>query len=324
MLHKKSRTILYKNTNPLPIDFLYQKMLSSYIQTGGLDMKTKYKGIIFIILSAFFFSLMAVFIRIAGDLHFVQKAFFRNFIAFFIALIVMIKNKEKFKINKTNLPDLLGRAITGTIGIFCNFFAIEHLILSDASMLNKMSPFFAILFSLILLKEKVSLSQSLIVGTAFIGSLFIVKPTAQLFQNPASLVGLIGGIAAGAAYTFVRKLGQKGENKSIIVLFFSGFSCLITIPYLLFNFEPMTLKQLLALIGAGFSAAGGQFSITAAYFHAPAKEISVYDYSQLIFSMLLGYILFGHIPDVLSFIGYGIIIASAVFMFFYHTKSTQD
>ncbi|MBR6671123.1 MAG: EamA family transporter, partial [Ruminococcus sp.] len=71
-------------------------------------MKTKYKGIFFIILSAFFFSLMAVFIRIAGDLHFVQKAFFRNFIAFFIALIVMIKNKEKFKINKTNLPDLLG------------------------------------------------------------------------------------------------------------------------------------------------------------------------------------------------------------------------
>lgn len=283
-------------------------------------MKSKYKGIFFIILSAFFFALMALFIRIAGDIHFVQKAFFRNFIAFFFALAIMIKNKEKITIRRKYLPDLLMRAVAGTIGIFCNFFAIEHLVLSDASMLNKMSPFFAILFSYLILKEKLNLRQGLIVFLAFIGSLFIVRPTTELFHNPASIIGLIGGIAAGAAYTFVRRLGQNGENKSMIVLFFSGFSCLVTVPYLIFSFEPMTAKQLAALIGAGLSAAGGQFSITAAYFHAPAKEISVYDYSQLIFSMLLGFVFFGQIPEFMSIIGYAVIIASAVMMFIYNTR----
>ncbi|MBR4023037.1 MAG: DMT family transporter [Ruminococcus sp.] len=283
-------------------------------------MKSKYKGIFFIILSAFFFALMALFIRIAGDIHFVQKAFFRNLIAFFFALAIMIKNKEKITIRRKYLPDLLMRAVAGTIGIFCNFFAIEHLVLSDASMLNKMSPFFAILFSYLILKEKLNLRQGLIVFLAFIGSLFIVRPTTELFHNPASIIGLIGGIAAGAAYTFVRRLGQNGENKSMIVLFFSGFSCLVTVPYLIFSFEPMTAKQLAALIGAGLSAAGGQFSITAAYFHAPAKEISVYDYSQLIFSMLLGFVFFGHIPEFMSIIGYAVIIASAVMMFIYNTR----
>lgn len=283
-------------------------------------MKSKYKGIFFIILSAFFFALMALFIRIAGDIHFVQKAFFRNLIAFFFALAIMIKNKEKIAIRRKYLPDLLMRAVAGTIGIFCNFFAIEHLVLSDASMLNKMSPFFAILFSYLILKEKLNLRQGLIVFLAFIGSLFIVRPTTELFHNPASIIGLIGGIAAGAAYTFVRRLGQNGENKSMIVLFFSGFSCLVTVPYLIFSFEPMTAKQLAALIGAGLSAAGGQFSITAAYFHAPAKEISVYDYSQLIFSMLLGFVFFGHIPEFMSIIGYAVIIASAVMMFIYNTR----
>lgn len=283
-------------------------------------MKSKYKGIFFIILSAFFFALMALFIRIAGDIHFVQKAFFRNLIAFFFALAIMIKNKEKITIRRKYLPDLLMRAVAGTIGIFCNFFAIEHLVLSDASMLNKMSPFFAILFSYLILKEKLNLRQGLIVFLAFIGSLFIVRPTTELFHNPASIIGLIGGIAAGAAYTFVRRLGQNGENKSMIVLFFSGFSCLVTVPYLIFSFEPMTAKQLAALIGAGLSAAGGQFSITAAYFHAPAKEISVYDYSQLIFSMLLGFVFFGQIPEFMSIIGYVVIIASAVMMFIYNTR----
>lgn len=283
-------------------------------------MKSKYKGIFFIILSAFFFALMALFIRIAGDIHFVQKAFFRNLIAFFFALAIMIKNKEKIAIRRKYLPDLLMRAVAGTIGIFCNFFAIEHLVLSDASMLNKMSPFFAILFSYLILKEKLNLRQGLIVFLAFIGSLFIVRPTTELFHNPASIIGLIGGIAAGAAYTFVRRLGQNGENKSMIVLFFSGFSCIVTVPYLIFSFEPMTAKQLAALIGAGLSAAGGQFSITAAYFHAPAKEISVYDYSQLIFSMLLGFVFFGQIPEFMSIIGYAVIIASAVMMFIYNTR----
>lgn len=283
-------------------------------------MKSKYKGIFFIILSAFFFALMALFIRIAGDIHFVQKAFFRNLIAFFFALAIMIKNKEKITIRRKYLPDLLMRAVAGTIGIFCNFFAIEHLVLSDASMLNKMSPFFAILFSYLILNEKLNLRQGLIVFLAFIGSLFIVRPTTELFHNPASIIGLIGGIAAGAAYTFVRRLGQNGENKSMIVLFFSGFSCLVTVPYLIFSFEPMTAKQLAALIGAGLSAAGGQFSITAAYFHAPAKEISVYDYSQLIFSMLLGFVFFGQIPEFMSIIGYVVIIASAVMMFIYNTR----
>jgi drug/metabolite transporter (DMT)-like permease len=82
----------------------------------------------------------------------------------------------------------------------------------------------------------------------------------------------------------------------------------------------MTAKQLAALIGAGLSAAGGQFSITAAYFYAPAKEISVYDYSQLIFSMLLGFVFFGQIPEFMSVIGYAVIIASAVMMFIYNTR----
>ena len=129
-----------------------------------------------IISSAFCFALMNMFVRMAGDLPSIQKSFFRNFIALIIAFIVLIRTDEKFKFNKKNLPELLLRSIFGTMGILCNFYAIDHLVLSDASMLNKLSPFFAVICSYFVLKEKVKPFQALAVIVAFIGALFIIKP----------------------------------------------------------------------------------------------------------------------------------------------------
>ena len=87
-------------------------------------------------------------------------------------------------------------------------------------------------------------------------------------------------MAAGAAYTAVRVLGQRGERNAFIVFFFSAFSCLVCLPFLVFDYHPMSLFQAAMLGLAGLSAAGGQFSVTAAYTYAPAREISVYDYTK--------------------------------------------
>ena len=134
-----------------------------------------------------------------------------------------------------------------------------------------------------------------------------------------ALIGLMGGVGAGAAYTAVRRLGQRGEKGPFIVFFFSTFSCVVTLPYLLLNYAPMTGMQIVTLLLAGLSAAGGQFAITAAYTHAPAKEISVYDYSQVIFAAIMGFFLFGQVPDYLSVIGYVLICSMAIYMFLYNT-----
>ena len=119
----------------------------------------------------------------------------------------------------------------------------------------------------------------------------------------------------------VRALGKRGEKGAFIVLFFSGFSCLAMIPFMVFGgFKPFNLFQLAMLLLAGLSAAGGQFSITAAYTYAPAREISVYDYTQIIFASGLGFIVFADIPDIYSVIGYVVIIAMAVVMFLYNNR----
>ena len=114
----------------------------------------KKKGIFYIVCSAFFFALMLMFVRLSGDLPSMQKAFFRNFVAMFFALFILIKDKIKFSGKKENVKYLILRSLIGVGGIIGNFYAVDHLVLSDASILNKMSPFFAIVFSYFIVKEK--------------------------------------------------------------------------------------------------------------------------------------------------------------------------
>lgn len=154
---------------------------------------------------------------------------------------------------------------------------------------------------------------------AFIGAVFVVKPAFNM-QFVNAMIGVIGGLGAGIAYTFVRKLGKKGERGPMIVMVFSAFSCLCTLPFLIAEFQPMKTEQLLCLLMAGVSAAGGQIFITKAYTKAPAKEISVFDYTQVLFAALLGFVFFGQIPDWMSLVGYLIIIGSAIFKWNYLRK----
>lgn len=186
-------------------------------------LSNKSKAIGYIMLSAFGFALMTAFVRLAGDLPFTQKSLFRNLVAVTVASIVLRREKCGFKWEKGNLPLLILRSTCGTLGIFCNYYAIDHLVLADANILNKMSPFFAILFSLFLLKERANIWQYLSVLAAFGGA---------MLHHQARLLGgrLSGGHRSarrhgrGAAYTFVRALSKRKEKSARIVFFFSAFS----------------------------------------------------------------------------------------------------
>ncbi|MBQ7920453.1 MAG: DMT family transporter [Lachnospiraceae bacterium] len=281
-------------------------------------------GIFYIVMSAFGFSCMNLFVRLSGDLPSMQKSFFRNLIAFIFAVGIIIKNHEQVRITKESLLPLIMRSAAGTVGIFCNFYAVDHLPVADASMLNKLSPFFVLIFSFLILKEKVRWYQWLCIIVAFLGSLFVIKPSTDIFQNPAAIIGALGGLGAGMAYAFVRLSSKKGVKGPVIVAFFSGFSCLASVPALLINHTPMAGVQVMYLLLAGLAAACAQFALTAAYSHAPAREISIFEYSQIIFSTLLGLIVLHELPDALSFVGYAIIIGASVVMFLCNRKNSVE
>jgi len=287
-----------------------------------LSAKRK-KGIVCLLISAFSFAVMSMFISLAGDMPIFQKALFRNLVALALSLILLARSPEKFTIRKGSMPGLLLRASFGTLGLICNFYAISRINIADAMILNKLSPFFAVIASIVLLREVANIKQWFAIIIALLGSLFVVKP-GFLFANsgiydqshifPAA-VGIIGGISAGIAYTFLRKLSLKGERGVVIVAFFSAFSCVALVPFIIFTYEPVTPIQLLFCLCAGAAACSGQLFITAAYAACPAKEISVYDYSTVIFAAILGMLFLGEFPDMLSILGYIIIIAASVYAY---------
>ncbi|MBQ2392025.1 MAG: DMT family transporter [Clostridia bacterium] len=283
-------------------------------------MKDKKKGILFILGAAFFFALMNLFVKLGGDVPTMQKAFFRNAVAAIAALFVVMKNNGCLKSAKGNITDLVLRSSFGLFGIICNFYAIDRLNISDASLLNKLSPFFAVIFSIFILHEIASKREWMYVIVAFIGALFVIKPTFSMEIIPA-IAGTVGGMCAGLAYTFVRKMTKNGVEGPVIVLFFSAFSSIVLLPNLILNFSPMSIEQTLSLIMAGVSAAGGQFCITAAYKNAPAKEISVFDYTQVVIAAVLGFLFLDQIPDILSFLGYAIILTVAVLKWQYNLRT---
>lgn len=270
-------------------------------------------GVLFILGAALCFALMNLFVNLAGDLPVMQKVFFRNLIASVAVFFLLLFQKEKFRIHsKECLFWLFLRSFVGFLGVILNFYAIDTIgSISDASILNKLSPFFAILFSVFLLKEKPRLYEIGFVALAFLGALFVVKPTFTAASLPA-LAGVLSGVSAGFAYSCVRILGTKGERGMMTVFFFSAFSTLVALPFFIAFYEPMTPFQLFALLMAGVSATGGQFFITAAYRFAPAKEIAVFDYSQVLFAAVLGFLFLDQLPDLFSLAGYGIIIGAAV------------
>ena len=285
-------------------------------------MSNRTKGIIAIIISAFGFALMAMFVRLCDDfgneISSFQKSFFRNIIAFAIAAVVFARAERseyplRQTLNAKTTLFLFIRCLAGCIGIFANFYALSKIPIAEAMALNKTAPFFTVLFSWILLKESPKMRQLLAILIAFAGVTMVMKPLFVVNDAFAFNCALIGGLGAGIAYTCVRELGVHKVNTAFIVLFFSAFSSLASIPFIITGFTPMTMAQIFIMLGAGAGAAIGQFGITAAYRFAPPRQVAVYDYTNLIFTTILGFMLFDQIPDWISITGFITIIAAGIF-----------
>lgn len=282
----------------------------------SIRLTSAQKGILCIICSAFFFTVMNLCAKLSGDLPSIQKAFFRNSIACCTSLFVLIKNRQFVLPQKKNMPFLILRAVLGTAGLVSNFYAVSHLALADASILAKLAPFFTIFFSFLFLKERIRFTRLLAAVCAFAASLLIIKPafagSGHIF---AASVACFGGLCAGGAYTCVRYLLTHNESGTFVVFFFSAASMLMLLPFFLYSFAPMSLQQLFWLIATGAAGAGGQFTVTAAYSYAPAKNIAVFDYTQILFAAAFGFLLFHEVPDRYSIAGYVIICTIALILF---------
>lgn len=277
-----------------------------------ISITEKEKAIAAMIISAFGFSCMGVFIKYIGDIPTPQKALIRSIIIMLASFIMFKSSNQKFKEIK-HYKLLTLRSVLGTFGILFNYYAIDHLILSDANVIFRMSTVFLLITCYIFLKEKLLSYQIVGISIAFIGVVFIAKPGFD-FDFLPFLIALLGSILSALAYTTLRYLGPR-EKPITVVLFFSTFTAVVLLPYVAFTYEPMTLVQYGFAITAGLCAFVGQYGVTIAYKHAPAKEVSIYGYLGVIFSAVFSIVLFKTAPDIFSLIGYILVFTSAYYMY---------
>lgn len=274
--------------------------------------KTKNLGPIYIVASSFFFALMAVFIRYSQEMAIFEQVVFRNLVISVLMFLLVVKEKRVHEMKvRDGKKEIFLRSLFGFIGMVCNFYAVKHLNIADATAIAKISPFFIMIFAALMLGEELEKHSILAILFSIVGMFMVVKPKFDGSMVP-SLVALAGALSAAMAMIMLSSVGKKVRGE-IIILYFGIFSTIACLPFLVGNFIIPKGKDLANLLMIGVSAGFGQLFLTMGYKLGKASEISVYNFSQIIFSILMGYFLFNERTDFISLVGMAIIILSAYY-----------
>lgn len=285
-------------------------------------MNNKLKGSLCMIASALAFAFMQVIIAYtSGEVPLFEQMLFRNLIASFIAFLALSKKGLAPFGHKENRPLLLLRSLAGFLGMITLFYATaETSSQGDVAILSKMSPFIVTVLAVIFLKEKISKALVLSLILSFTGAIIVSNPEFNTNVFPL-FVAFLSAIFSGIAYTCVGALKGK-EDPSVTIFFFSLVSTLGTIPFMLFDFVIPSFITFILLIMIGVTAAIGQLLLTYAYTFSSASEVSIYNYSGIIFSMILGFIFLGQSIRLTSILGACLVILSGFIVYMGNKSNT--
>ncbi|MBF0282053.1 MAG: DMT family transporter [Zetaproteobacteria bacterium] len=254
----------------------------------------------FALLSSASFAIMATCVRIISeDLPQSEVVFFRNFFALLVLIPLMLRSQTSLKTACFHLHLL--RAISGLCAMYLYFYALNHLHLADALLLNYTSPIFIAIFAVIWLKESMTRHRLWALILSLIGLSLLLHPSSQLFSL-AGFAGLASGLLAGLALTTVKQLSSSESSISIVIWFALLSSIISAIPLFWDFIWPQSLAWLW-LVAVGVFGSLGQLGLTWAYQHAPATQVSPLGYTSLVFAGLIGYLLWQERPDTFGVIG---------------------
>jgi len=213
-------------------------------------------------------------------------------------------------------PLLWLRGLFGFCGLSCSFYAVIHLPLAEATLLQFTHPLFTVALAALLLGERIERGVLLGIPLSVLGILAVARPAA-LFGGPSSLdsfavaVGLAGAFFAADAYVSVRHLARTGEHPLAIVLSFPLVTTFLSAPLMLQSFVWPRGAEWLWLLAAGGFAQIGQMSLTRGIQLLPASRATVFSYTQIVFAAALGALVFGERPDAWTAVGGALVLGGA-------------
>jgi len=263
---------------------------------------------------------MSALVKMAAErgAHTFEIVFFRNFFAFF-PILAYIAATQGLSVLKTRRP--LGhvvRAAIGICGMMCGFAALPRLPLAEFTAITFAAPLLITALSVPVLKEKVGPHRWAAVLIGFLGVMVMVRPDPQHFVGLGPLLAIGQALGTAGAMLAIRQLGAT-EPGPTIVFYFTLAAAVVGGVLTPFVWTQPTAELLVILILTGIAGGIGQLLLTQAFKIAPAALIAPFEYASLIWTGLIGYLVWMETPAVTTIVGGLIVAASGLYIFWRET-----
>ncbi|MFB0613266.1 DMT family transporter [Aurantiacibacter poecillastricola] len=259
------------------------------------------------------FALMAALIKMASDtgIHLAELLFWRQLVSLPILLGWALVTGGLMQLSTTRPMAHGVRAAYGVVGMVLNFGGVILLPLAEATTLSFTAPIFAVLLSIVLLKETVGIWRWSAVAAGFAGILVIAQPGGGNVPLFGAAVALGGAFMIALIAIQIRDLSRT-ETPLVIVFWFSVGSVIVTAPFMLFVHEPLTSHQWWLVIGIGLAGTWGQVLVTMALRLGKVSSVIVMDYSSIVWATLYGWLFFATLPAFTTWIGAPLVVLSGL------------
>jgi drug/metabolite transporter (DMT)-like permease len=279
------------------------------------------RGIVLKVISVCFFVIMATLLKATGNIPPGELVFFRCFFAILpVVAWLLWRGQLRSALHTRDPKGHVVRAIVGVAAMGAGFFALTRLPLPEATALGYAAPLLIVVFSAVLLKEKVHIFRWSAVIVGLFGVMVILWPRLTLLSGGAAagnsetigaIVAVCGAFLTALAMMQVRKLTRTERTEAIVVYFFicASVLSLLTLP---FGWVWPSPEQAMLLVGAGVAGGLGQLLLTSCYRYADMSVIAPFEYVSLLLTLVIGLVIFGDIPTPAMILGALIIVASGI------------
>ncbi len=278
----------------------------------GRAGSTERAGVVFMLASAFFFSLMSLQVKIVSRLPLSEIVLARALVS--LAITAVALRRARISPWGTRRRRLLQRGLLGFAGLVCFFAAIGRLPLTDATVIHYLNPILTAVFAAIALGEGLSRRHVAALALSFSGLILVARPSALFGSGSLPLVGVglgvLGATFAAAAYTTIRSL--RDEPALVVVFYFPLVTVPLCLPWAAMHFVLPTAAECLLLIGIGVSTQIAQVALTRGLKALPAGPAMNIAYTQILFVGLWQAIFFGVLPSGLALVGAALVFAGTM------------
>jgi drug/metabolite transporter (DMT)-like permease len=259
-------------------------------------------GALCVLGASFTFAVLGALVKVVSvSLSNEMVVFFRNFCSLFFILPWIWYSNPPGGVRTSYFPLHLLRSMAGLGGMYCFFYVIAHLRLSESFLLMATAPLFIPIIAYVWLREPVAHKVRGAIVVGFIGIILILKPGMKILQ-PIAFIGLGAGILGAVAMVSIRRMSSS-EPTIRIVFYFTVFGTMISAVPLVWSWQSPKAEIWWLLVLMGLLAAVGQFLLTKGYSLAPAAQVGPFTYGNVVFATLLGWIFWGEGLDSLTWVG---------------------